>query len=405
MARDPLQRCRHYVPGLRSRPWWSARDVPEAAELEAHSDAIAREFGDLVLAGRLRLHPESYGGPRPSLTDGDWNMFELWTRGRPHLGNLVEAPVTAQVLDSMSNAIAMPRGNVFFSVLRPRVHVRAHCGPTNTRIRLHLGIQVPPGAGMRVGTETRTWQEGRCLVFDDSWEHEATNPSDRSRSVLLVDIWHPDLTVQQRDELREAHADANAGGRQRGWLRPDREGAADAAHHPGPIDPAIFGALDRGRVARLAESARKARVFDLPFVATAARRLLRVLVGEGDNEASTDWRAAAMIEDEAIWAELVELAEAVDHDLRVSELIDLVLICSVSWRSWGVRAEAMTAFLDAWPPAEKAALADDLTALGTVQPVLRALAEYHPSAGVPPFGALVPVVCAAHRRALTAAHA
>ena len=249
---------------------------------------------------------------------------------------------------------------------------------------------------MRVGTETRAWQEGRCLVFDDSWEHEATNPSDRSRSVLLVDIWHPDLTVQQRDELREAYADANAGGRQRGWLRPDREGAA-GARHPGPIDPAIFGALDRERVARLAESARKARVLDHPFVAAAARRLLGCLFGAGTNESSMDWQAAAMIEDEAIWAELVELAEAADHDLRVSELlvVDLVLICSVSWRTWWGRAEAMTAFLDGWPPAEKAALADDLTALRTVQPMIRALASYQTPAGAPPFGALVPVVCAA----------
>ena len=25
---------------------------------------------------------------------------------------------------------------------------------------------------IRAGDETRTWQEGKCIVFDDSWEHE-----------------------------------------------------------------------------------------------------------------------------------------------------------------------------------------------------------------------------------------
>lgn len=401
MTRDPLQRCGDYVSGLRSSPWWSPHDVPEAAALESRSDAIAEEFGDLVLAGRLRLHPESQGGPRPSLSDGDWNMFELWTHGRPHLGNLVEAPVTAQVLNAMRGAITMPRGNVFFSVLQPGVHVRAHCGPTNTRIRLHLGIQVPPGAGMRVGTEARTWQEGKCLVFDDSWEHEAENPSERSRSVLLVDIWHPDLTVQQREALGEGQADTNQIGQPRGWLRQDRELPIGASGRPTPIDCAIFGALDTVRNARLIGSARRVRALELPFVTTAARRLLWVLAGEGEDEASGDWEAAAAIADDAIWFELAELATGLDHRLHASELIDLVQICGVSWRTWPGRTEAMTEFLDAWPPGEKAALADDLTKLGTLKLMLRALAEKTRCTGRPPFGALVPLVCAAHRRSVT----
>lgn len=37
-------------------------------------------------------------------------------------------------------------------------------------------------------------EEGRCLVFDDSFEHEAWNddPS-ATRIVLILDVWHPDL--------------------------------------------------------------------------------------------------------------------------------------------------------------------------------------------------------------------
>jgi len=31
-------------------------------------------------------------------------------------------------------------------------------------------------------------------VFDDSFEHEAWNLSDRRRTVLIVDVWHPDLS-------------------------------------------------------------------------------------------------------------------------------------------------------------------------------------------------------------------
>lgn len=35
-----------------------------------------------------------------------------------------------------------------------------------------LSLQVPPGCRIRVGREWRSWHPGRCLVFDDSYEHE-----------------------------------------------------------------------------------------------------------------------------------------------------------------------------------------------------------------------------------------
>src|SRR5262249_19221354 len=138
--------------------------------------------------------------------------------------NAVEAPITANLLRDISDISTHPRGLAYFSVLQPRVHIGAHCGPTNARIRAHLGIRVPDGAVMRVGTETRSWTEGKCLVFDDSWEHEVFNRSDFIRAVLLLDIWHPDLTSEQRSELVEADRDRrNPTGsedrRREGWKR------------------------------------------------------------------------------------------------------------------------------------------------------------------------------------------
>ncbi len=53
------------------------------------------------------------------------------------------------------------------------------------------GWTSPPTARMRVGTETKTWREGECLVFDDSTEHEAWNRSDRTRTILLCDFLNP----------------------------------------------------------------------------------------------------------------------------------------------------------------------------------------------------------------------
>jgi len=45
-------------------------------------------------------------------------------------------------------------------------------------VRCHLGLRVPPQAErcwIRVDGEICRWQEGRCLLFDDTYEHEVLN--------------------------------------------------------------------------------------------------------------------------------------------------------------------------------------------------------------------------------------
>ena len=63
-------------------------------------------------------------------------------------------------------------GEVLFSLLKPGTHLRPHCGPTNARLTAYLGMVVPKGCQVRAGEEWKSLQEGKCFVFDDSWEHE-----------------------------------------------------------------------------------------------------------------------------------------------------------------------------------------------------------------------------------------
>ena len=50
---------------------------------------------------------------------------------------------------------------------------------------------------MRVGNEVVRWSEGKLLVFDDSFEHEVWTAGDRTRFVLLFDVYHPDLRPEE----------------------------------------------------------------------------------------------------------------------------------------------------------------------------------------------------------------
>ena len=52
-------------------------------------------------------------------------------------------------------------------------------------------------AWLRVADSHIELQEGKVIVFDDSFEHEACNESDNSRIVLVIDLWHPDLSDEE----------------------------------------------------------------------------------------------------------------------------------------------------------------------------------------------------------------
>jgi Aspartyl/Asparaginyl beta-hydroxylase len=408
----PLQGCEHFVPGLRGKPWWSPQAIPEVALLEQHAAEISNEFDDLVLSGRLRLHPRSLGSASDELTDGEWNMFELWSYGLPHRANLLEAPITAEVLGSMHDAIAdNPRGFAYFSVLQPGVHMQAHCGHTNAKLRVHLGLQVSSSATMRVGTETRGWEQGKCIVFDDSWEHEVTNRSDRPRSILLIDIWHPDLSKTQRDAIADAPGRPAESYGERGLTRVrSKAAAAHGAVSPQPLESGVFAAVDTDRLTRIAESAGLARECGLPFLAWAAERVLCALAADSVDEIEADGRLPAfaaadqpfapLVADGAIWGELAALGDSTsDRHLQGVELIDLAHLAGLCWRTLPGRADAMRTFLEAWSVAEKAALSEELSALGSAAQMVRALGELEGPAGPPPFGALIPMLCAAHHRA------
>ena len=106
-------------------------------------------------------------------------------------------PQTAKAIANQPAFNELLCGAHFFSRLTPKSHIGAHCGPSNLRLRVHLGLKVPPGCRIRVGEEVRTWTAGECLIFDDSFEHEVWHDGDEDRVVLICDMWHPQLSMAE----------------------------------------------------------------------------------------------------------------------------------------------------------------------------------------------------------------
>jgi aspartyl/asparaginyl beta-hydroxylase (cupin superfamily) len=44
-------------------------------------------------------------------------------------------------------------------------------------------------------------EQGKTILFDDSFIHEVWHRGDTTRAVLLMDIWHPDLLPQEVMDL------------------------------------------------------------------------------------------------------------------------------------------------------------------------------------------------------------
>ena len=96
---------------------------------------------------------------------------------------------------------ALTEKNTLFSLgARMRIFVKcASDSPFSSLTRFAPWIASATSCSMRVGGEVRSWRLGECLAFDDSFVHEVWHHGDGPRGVLIVDMWHPDLTPAHRE--------------------------------------------------------------------------------------------------------------------------------------------------------------------------------------------------------------
>ena len=131
-----------------------------------------------------------------------WSAAHLWRGGGIVHRNADRCPTTMSAFAALPTpSIGGRSPNLMFSILAPHTHIPPHVGVTNVRLVVHVALIVPDHCSLTVGGERRGWVLGQAIVFDDTIEHEATNDSDDTRIVLIGDLWHPDLTANERTVL------------------------------------------------------------------------------------------------------------------------------------------------------------------------------------------------------------
>jgi beta-hydroxylase len=172
------------------RPVFDNSDFPWVAKLEAAAPDIRREL-DAVLTRKdeLAAFHEVISDTATITRDQRWKTFAFTAYGLRSERNIAQCPRTwaaVQAIPGLRSAL--------FSILEPGKHIPAHKGPYNGVLRAHLGLVIPKERSrvtIRVDDQHLQWEEGKVMIFDDSFEHEVWNDTDETRVVLFIDFDKP----------------------------------------------------------------------------------------------------------------------------------------------------------------------------------------------------------------------
>lgn len=199
------------LPGLTRHAFWSS-----SFHISLHDIIASSEDPEIVRAidNEFRLVNRSKQGWKfNSIPSGKWKVFSLYNQGRINEENCAKCPLTVHFLSTIKLAMQdHVFGNALFSVLQPGSCIEPHTGPCNYRLRCHLPLIVPSGYSIKVGRDISMWEEGKLVIFDDSFVHEVWSDlaegqesqtgCNIGRAVLIFDIWHPQVTCLEKAAIK-----------------------------------------------------------------------------------------------------------------------------------------------------------------------------------------------------------
>jgi aspartyl/asparaginyl beta-hydroxylase (cupin superfamily) len=198
----------YYFPELPQIQFFETSQFDWVPAIEAATDAIRAELRNLLSNGPEGFRPYLQHQPNQPRTDGnrlldsgDWSALFLAENGKTADDYVARCPATWSAVQAAPLTRTGNSPTIMFSLLRAGARIAPHTGTHNARLICHLPLVVPEGCGFRVGNETRRWEEGKLLIFDDTIEHEAWNESAEDRVILIFDIWRPELSEQEREEV------------------------------------------------------------------------------------------------------------------------------------------------------------------------------------------------------------
>lgn len=162
---------------------WTADIEPHWQEMRQEVDRILKQLDNVP--NFQDVSPDQY-----DVTNDDrWKTYFLYAYGLKAEKNCDRCPETTRLIEQIPGM-----KTAFFSILLPHKHIPEHRGPHKGLLRYLLALKVPEPkekCRIRVGDDFQHWQEGKSMMFDDTFPHEVWNDTDGIRVVLFLDIVRP----------------------------------------------------------------------------------------------------------------------------------------------------------------------------------------------------------------------
>jgi aspartyl/asparaginyl beta-hydroxylase (cupin superfamily) len=196
----PHSELHAYMPGLgETSPFLDPNQLELCKQLSENYDIILNEYEALLEERFDKKGQDRFQSVTSMNYESGWKTMVLFYNGHRIKDFPYKlCPVTTRILESVPLA-----GRIAgFNRQEPRSGIPLHSDGNNMWLTCQMGIKVPPSirkddgeevpsAHIRVGPETRYWEEGQCLLYDTTYEHETFNahPTDE-RVVLHVDFFN-----------------------------------------------------------------------------------------------------------------------------------------------------------------------------------------------------------------------
>lgn len=170
--------------------FFSQEQFPWAETLEANWQTIRGELDRVLEDVEALPNFQDISKRQYRIANDDrWKTYFFWAFGFQAKSNCERCPETTKLLEQIPGLKV-----AFFSILAPGKHIPRHRGKHKGLIRYHLALKVPEPrekCRIEVNEQIAHWEEGKSLIFDDTYYHQVWNETAGYRAILFLDIIRP----------------------------------------------------------------------------------------------------------------------------------------------------------------------------------------------------------------------
>ncbi len=169
-------------------PFLPEKLFPELAPLTDNWQVIRDEAINLKDNQHIQAAEKNNDAGFNSFFKSGWKRFYLKWYGASHPSAPALCPKTVALLQNIPSIKA-----AMFAELPPGATLNPHRDPYAGSVRYHLGLVTPNNDNcyIDVDGERYSWRDGQCVLFDETYIHEAHNTTNSNRIILFCDVERP----------------------------------------------------------------------------------------------------------------------------------------------------------------------------------------------------------------------